>query len=94
MSIWIKHCSPPVWRRTPKETHVRTVFLEITEKVKFCPTCGVYRPVIDFYLDSESEESNKDQLRNMCVGCWGLYNGRVNPKKEVEFSGITIDEFL
>jgi len=79
----------PVWREVPKEKTVVTLFGTKEVKLKYCPCCKQYLPVVDFYLESKSKSKYPDQLRNMCARCWDIYEGRLTPFLEEE-SGIDV----
>lgn len=90
MQFFRKDRFSPVWREVPKEKLVNTVFLTKEVKTKYCPCCKQHLPVVDFYLESESKRKHNDQLRNMCVRCWDIYEGRLTPFNEIE---ETVDVF-
>jgi hypothetical protein len=83
-----------VWRNVPKEKRANTVFLTTTVLTKQCRKCGKVLPLSDFYLESKSRRKHEDDVRNMCVCCWDLYNGKTDSKSFPVASKYKVDDFL
>lgn len=73
-----------VWRQTPKETRVNTLYFTNVVKIEKCKCCGEYLPVTHFYISSK----NHNQVRDICVKCWDETNGNYSQSKRHNLAGF------
>lgn len=60
---------------------------ETQEHVQICCTCGVCKPVSEFYPESKSKRKHVYQRRLQCVDCWAILKGK---KKISTLSGAKL----
>ena len=78
-----------LWREVPQEKTITSLFSQKELKIKFCPKCKRFHPISNFYLESKEKRKYPDQLRNMCVVCWDIFQGRLSNFEEIE-EGIDV----
>lgn len=73
-------------RRIPEKLVIQTIFgPEVATKK--CNCCGKTKYAHEFYCETPSKVGKfqrvGEQVRNQCIDCWSIYQGRVWIKKYI-----------